>query len=76
MGSSNRAREGNFRLICGRHETDALIGLFQSMAFHSAVPRSFSAAVFLARVLSVASVGVEDEDAPVFEGKYHASCRK
>ena len=40
MGSSTRDREGNFRLICGRNEMDALIGYLWSMAVRSALPSS------------------------------------
>jgi len=65
MGSSKRAREGNFRLVCGRTEMDAFVGLFRSMAFRSALPRIFSAAVFSGAVLS-ASVEIEHKDAAVF----------
>jgi hypothetical protein len=66
MGRSACGREGNFRLTCGRNEIAALMGLFRSMAIRSAVPSTFSAAVFSGAAVSVGSVGIEDEDGTVF----------
>ena len=36
MGRPTRKKEGNFRLILGRNEIDALMGLFRSMAIRLA----------------------------------------
>ena len=73
MGSFTRVREGNFRLICGRNEMDALMGESRSFAIRAArsrfIIRNFLAAVF-SGVVSAASVGVEDEDGTVFEGDF------
>ena len=41
MGPPTRGRERNFRLIFGRNEIAALMGLFRSMAVRPAVPSSF-----------------------------------
>ena len=66
-GFPRGGREGTFRLICGRNEMNALIGLFRSMAVHSALPKLFLAG-FSGAALSVASVGIENQDVAVFAG--------
>jgi hypothetical protein len=68
MNLFTRGREGNFRLTLGRNEMNALIGLFRSIAVHSALPKLFLAAGFSGAALSVASVRIEDECVSVFEG--------
>jgi len=68
MGSSARFREEILRLICTRNEINVLIGLFRSMAIRSALRSLFLAAVFSGAALSVASVGIEDEDDAVCAG--------
>ena len=47
MGLPTRDREGNFRLIFGRCEIHALIGLFRSMSVRSALPNIFWQRIFL-----------------------------
>ena len=63
MGLPTRGGEGNFQLIFGRMEIDALIGLFRSMAVRSALPRIFSGSGFWGFFepwRPVVSVGIEN----------------
>jgi hypothetical protein len=70
MGLSTRVREGNFRVIFGRMEIGALIGLFRSIAVRPAWPSILRQRFlgFFEPWRPVASVGIEDEDVAVFEG--------
>ncbi len=52
----------------GRGKIHALFSLFASMAVRTALPSIFRQRFFSGAVLSVASVGIEDEDGTVFAG--------